>query len=198
MKQSSSPFQWILDEYSETISMEQMRIVCHISKRTARHLLENGLIPCEISPKKTRRFTIKTTEVVYYLKRRELYPNDYLPPENWYGCKVDGKTRSRKRYLSKPMQLKMKAFAPQFLKQYEDVLNLQEIIDITGYSKTFIKKWCDTQTLYHFYMGSLLYVPTVSLLDFILADDFGGILPSSVMWKAFNASKQSTPTISNP
>ncbi len=80
MKQPLSPFQWIIDEYPETMSMEQMRIVCHIAKHTAAHLLQHGLVPCKISPKKTRRYTIKTVDVVYYLKRRELFPEEYSPP----------------------------------------------------------------------------------------------------------------------
>ena len=33
----------------DTFSLENLRVVCHISKRTARYYLRAGLIPCEIS-----------------------------------------------------------------------------------------------------------------------------------------------------
>ena len=37
----------------DTLSLEEFRVVCHISKHTARYYLQSGLIPCEISDKKT-------------------------------------------------------------------------------------------------------------------------------------------------
>ena len=42
----------------DTFSLEDLRVVCHISKRTARYYLRAGLIPCEISEKKTHCYTI--------------------------------------------------------------------------------------------------------------------------------------------
>ena len=46
----------LLMEYPEVISKEQVYRICHISKRKATWLLENGIIPCKDSGKKTRRF----------------------------------------------------------------------------------------------------------------------------------------------
>lgn len=43
----------------DTFSLEDLRVVCHISKRTARYYLRAGLIPCEISDKKTHCYTIR-------------------------------------------------------------------------------------------------------------------------------------------
>ena len=49
-------FVYLLEIYPETISLEQLFCMCHISKRKARWLLENGVILCEDSGKRTRRF----------------------------------------------------------------------------------------------------------------------------------------------
>lgn len=55
--------------------------MCHISKRTARYLLQAGLVPCVQSGKKTRNYTIKVKDIVRYLNQREIYPEKYkLPP----------------------------------------------------------------------------------------------------------------------
>ncbi len=187
MKTSQSPFQWIVDKYPDTMSMEQMRLVCHISKRTARHLLEHNLVPCIASPKKTRRFTIKTEDVVYYLRRRELFPNDYLPPENWYGCKVKKKIpRTQQRHLSKPMQQRMVAFAPIYIEQYSDVLTVPDVMEITGYGKTAVCNWCSKNLLYSFRITNALHIPKISLLEFIQSEEFGGILPSSDMYTTYH------------
>ena len=52
-------YSFLRDQYPEVITMDQLYRICHISKRKARWLLENGVIPCEDSGKKTRRFKIK-------------------------------------------------------------------------------------------------------------------------------------------
>ncbi len=49
-------YDYLREQYPETISMDQLYCMCHISKRKARWLLENGVILCEDSGKRTRRF----------------------------------------------------------------------------------------------------------------------------------------------
>ena len=45
-------YQKLLDEYPEVVTKEQLRKICHISKRKATWLLENGYIPCTDTSKK--------------------------------------------------------------------------------------------------------------------------------------------------
>ena len=42
----ASKYSYLLKQYPETVQKEQFRIMCHISKRTARYLLQAGLVPC--------------------------------------------------------------------------------------------------------------------------------------------------------
>lgn len=51
-----SKYRYLLNQYPETVQKEQFRIICHISKRTARYLLQSGLVPCVQSGKKTRNY----------------------------------------------------------------------------------------------------------------------------------------------
>lgn len=48
-----------LKKHPNVMNKEQMRIVCHISKRTALYLLRFGLIPNETTRKLTRCYKIK-------------------------------------------------------------------------------------------------------------------------------------------
>lgn len=50
----------IIENYPNTITLDQFYRICHISKRKAKWLLENGIVPCQDSGKKTRRFKIQT------------------------------------------------------------------------------------------------------------------------------------------
>ena len=67
----------LLMEYPEVISKEQVYRICHISKRKATWLLENGIIPCKDSGKKTRRFQVRTIDVPC----RPLIYCPYSPPD---------------------------------------------------------------------------------------------------------------------
>lgn len=79
-----SKYRYLLNQYPETVQKEQFRIICHISKRTARYLLQSGLVPCVQSGKKTRNYTIKMKDIVRYLERREIHPEKYkLPPGSY-------------------------------------------------------------------------------------------------------------------
>ena len=77
-----SKYRYLLNQYPETVQKEQFRIICHISKRTARYLLQSGLVPCVQSGKKTRNYTIKMKDIVRYLERREIHPEKYKLPRS--------------------------------------------------------------------------------------------------------------------
>src|SRR5574344_1016300 len=79
--------------FSRTMSKDQFYQVAHISKATALYLLQSGLVPCKDSGKKTRRYTIKTTDVIAYLQDRILYPAKYAAPDGWYIGRSNGKVR---------------------------------------------------------------------------------------------------------
>ena len=76
------------------MTKNQMYKVCHISKKTCLFLLENGLVPCIDSGKKTRRFKIETNAVIHYLEDRDLRPELYKPPEGFYKKKSSGLDRA--------------------------------------------------------------------------------------------------------
>ena len=68
----------ILKDCPETLSLEQFRAVVHISKRKAKWLLENGVIPCEDSGKQTRRFQIQRSDVEEFLRRWDTGELDFV------------------------------------------------------------------------------------------------------------------------
>ena len=70
----------LLGEYPEVVTKEQLWKICHISKRKATWLLENGYIPCTDTGKQTRRFKIKMNDIIRYLEDREKHPEIYLAP----------------------------------------------------------------------------------------------------------------------
>ena len=82
----SYDFAKIKETYPEKIGLEQMRVICHISKKTARYLLKSGLVPCIDTGKKTRQYIINTKDVIAYLKKRQSSPQRYTPPTGYYSA----------------------------------------------------------------------------------------------------------------
>ena len=64
MKKRRKAYDEIRKQYPETISKDQFYRIAHISKATALYLLQSGLVPCIDSGKKTRRYTIRTEDVI--------------------------------------------------------------------------------------------------------------------------------------
>lgn len=82
----STDYSALLLEYPAVISKDQLYRICHISKRKATWLLENGIIPCRDSGKKTRRFQIYTADVVNYLITLENEPQKVAIPVGIFTC----------------------------------------------------------------------------------------------------------------
>ena len=97
MTETEKKYDAIRRAYPETISKEQFYRIAHISKATALHLLQNGLVPCKDTGKKTRRYTIRTDDVITYLIDREIHPEKYGAPDHWYRDR-SGYRRSRNTF----------------------------------------------------------------------------------------------------
>ena len=97
MTETEKKYDAIRRAYPETISKDQFYRIAHISKATALHLLQNGLVPCKDTGKKTRRYTIRTDDVITYLIDREIHPEKYGAPDHWYRDR-SGYRRSRNTF----------------------------------------------------------------------------------------------------
>ena len=66
------------------MAVTRIMAIAHISKATALHLLHHGLVPCKDTGKKTRRYTIRTDDVIFYMIDRQIHPEIYRAPDKWY------------------------------------------------------------------------------------------------------------------
>ena len=175
---------------SDTLSLEEFRVVCHISKRTARYYLQSGLIPCEISDKKTHCYTIKKQDLLNALKEYQKQPCKFAIPKELNDEK-------RQRQLQLEMQVEQKIqyinclsdkdlLSPTLKKYYEkklevclDLLNSTEIMRITGYSQKAIHRWCGQRKLHCIKRHPRILVPKKNLLLFLASKEYNSILRKS-------------------
>lgn len=153
-----------LQGYPSYISKEQLCKICHISKRTALRLLEDGSIPCKSNGKQTRKYQIALADVEAFLLKRQarIKPN---PREA--------------RNVYRPMSAEMKSLLPHvvtdWLEPYPDVLSVDEVVQITGYGSSSVVKWCKKEDLQHYCIGRKFFVPKTWLQEFMLSERFWGI-----------------------
>ena len=176
----------ILEQYPEYITKDQMYRICHISKKTCLFLLESGLVSNIDSGKKTRRFKIKTMDVIQYLHDRDDYPELYKAPDGFYmrdGCK---KAPSLEDVFTKEDLTSMRQYYEMLLKDYPDVLNVRQVAQFTGYGDSSVAKWCSKQELKNFFIRQKFQIPKEYLLDFLVSRYFIGIAVKSEKHKKFN------------
>jgi len=178
--------QEILAEYPEYITKEQMYRICHISKKTCLFLLRSGLVPNIDSGKKTRRFKIKTTDVIQYLSERDDYPELYKAPDGFYksdGCK---KAPSFNKVFTKDDLVIMRQYYENRLADYPEVMSIEQVAEFTGYCKTSVRVWCNKQELKCFCIRKKFQISKECLLDFLVSKYFIGIAVKSTNHQEFN------------
>lgn len=130
-------YEYLREQYPEIISKDQLYRICHISKRKARWLLENGIIPCEDSGKQTRRFHIRLEDVITFLEQRDAGLLQEAIPSGIFS--------SGGRALEQPRQiLDSGALAAFLLERWADapeVLTVAQTASLCGYGPSTINRW---------------------------------------------------------
>ena len=176
MIESMKYYEAIRSEYPETISKDQFYRIAHISKATALHLLQSGLVPCKDSGKKTRRYTIRTDDVILYMIDRELHPEVYRAPDLWYQGR-SGHYNSRVTFRNELTRLSeddRDAFRKHIEHELEDYGDLMTVIEVTeaiGYCDTSLHRWCSTKKLKAFSISGRYLIPKISLVDFLVSQN---------------------------
>ena len=163
----------IMERFPVSMSKENFYKVAHISKRTAEYLLKTGAVPCVYSGKKTRCFTIRTADVLHYLSQRELEPERYAVPSEWYWRESRGKepppTLSDK--LSEIADTDgpvFRNFIEARFATYDDLLSVKDVSEVTGYCTNHINNLCRRSVITAFQIRRKYYIPKVTLIDYLV------------------------------
>lgn len=161
------------NEVPDILTKEQFYKLCHISKKTARFLLESGKVPCTNSGKKTRCYRIRKTDAMAYLQDREICPENYKAIPGWYieGCKSTGKPIQLDEIPPELLKY-LPAYYTELLEHESDVMTTDDISRFTGYSKCAVNGWVKRGHLRAFQRGSSNLVPKVFLVEFFCSKAF--------------------------
>ena len=168
------------DEIPDIITKDQLYRICHISKSTARYLLQSGKIPCYYTGKQTRCYKIKKEDVIAYLEDRKIFPEAYSAPKGWYKGYYEIKMEVN---LPDEILEDMQEYYTYLLSKYKDVLTVSEACKITGYAKTSINNWCGNGHLKAFKRGNANCIPKVYFVEFLCSSYWIRSVMSRIMRK---------------
>lgn len=157
----------ILRSYPPVITLEQLYQICHISKRKAKWLLETGRIPCQDSGKKTRRFKIRTEDVVAYLIDKASNTEKYRAPVGMFNS-------SKNSRLLQDVNMQTRRFAvdannyhihiSNLWRDLPDVLTVSDIQECTGLNRAKIAQWINNSDIEGIVMYAKYIVTKESLI----------------------------------
>jgi hypothetical protein len=122
-------------KYPEYLSLDQFYRICRIAKRSARYLVEHGIVPAVDTGRKTWRYQIHINDVITYLRRREQW-GSMIPPGAVSSRPLRPENpRTSFSTLVKPgHEMEVYHYFEQLYANHSDVLNTQEIVAMTGLS----------------------------------------------------------------
>ena len=135
-------YERLLKDYPAVMSLDQMRIVCHISKKTARLLLQNGYILHTNTGKKTHTYLIAKSAIINYLTERENAP------------KKNSKTKTH-------------SFIFSTLEKYPDVLDIYQAAAMAGVTIKTVNAWARKNHFESFIRNNAYHIPKISLVEYL-------------------------------
>lgn len=149
--------------YQDTIiTLEDMYKILHISKRKAKYILDNGIIPCVDTKKKTHRYLIKKNDVTDFLEKGIVF--DY--PNGLFSSGCNSKKTAQNILTVIDSNIAKKWYTKNLAKE-KDILFMNDVKRLTGFSNEAIRKWIVDGDLFAIKNGCQMVVPKISLIEWM-------------------------------
>jgi excisionase family DNA binding protein len=191
------------DRYGDLLSLDELSRICKIAKRSARYLVEHGIIPAIDTGKKTWRYQITIDDVISYLRLRDKW-GSMIPPGAVTSRNKSRKniTSSRKSFSQMVTQGQEWEIAEYFKFIYTDcadILTTVDIAEMTGLNRSTVMKLAKSGHIKSLADKPKYLIPKQYLLEFVVtrryieaktnSQLFTKILGGFEIWKATKSSR---------
>ncbi len=151
---------------NEKLYAEEVCRILHISKRKCVWMLQNGMIPCKDTGKKTHRYIVLRTDLDAYIKDSTEHPEKFFI----HGTFSSKKPRKREpdKYFLYPQQIP-EDFRPWLDDQWydlPDVVTPKDGETILGYEHESVRRWINRGWLKITKAHNFEIIPREWLIDF--------------------------------
>ena len=172
----------IRSNYPETLNLENIRCILRISKRKTAWMLQNGIIKCEISEKKTKQYTVRMDDLFEYLDKVEQADPSVKIPIGRFSAKKPkvesvGETSIHPILYNRPPE-DFRLWLEDEWYAEPDLLSSTDVSRITGYAKTSVNRWMEKKTLRTVKTQSGVITTKTWLVDFYCEHAYGIVMKS--------------------
>ncbi len=167
----------------EIISLEQLYKMLHISKRKAAWMLQNGIIPCEIRNTPTHKYSIRKEAVLAYIARSEHEKRSEIPVGIFNAKKTNNPRRTESQdsdcggyfddthyKLRGKERAQFKEMLEDLLSAVPDTLTVDEVVELTGYSRKTILRYAQRKYIYAVNIMGKYYISKQSIINYLATD----------------------------
>ena len=157
--------------YPDTLTLENVRQILHISKRKCAWMLQNGVIKCEISEKKTKQYKIKIDDLIEYLGKVKSGEPSVAVPVGLFNAKKPTEKKPRNKSIATPTRPKKPTMAFRVWltdkwSNESEMLLTSDISRLTGYTQQTVQRWIKEERLRAVWAKDKLVVAKDWLIDF--------------------------------
>lgn len=146
----------------EIITKEQLYKLLHISKRKAKWMLDEDIIPCQNRGTKTHTYLIRMEDVRIYLARPDAERQRELPTGQFNAHSV----KSRRKCENLPQMELREGETDDYMLCLEeewavlpDDLSVAQVVSLTGICEKRILRWLQTGELFAVRFGGRYHIP---------------------------------------
>lgn len=160
------------------ICLEELCKLCHISKRKAKWLLENEIIPCVRSGNKRHRYKIKLSDAMAFQKDQESDCVIYTYPKGQFSSKRKRESscaayirRMASIVRTEKGQTALRNFYQKEFAKAPDCLYARDVVALTGFSISSVRAWITAGELKAYSYG-VHRIPKEYLIDFVCSSRY--------------------------
>ncbi len=147
----------------ETISLDELRIMVHMSKRRVAYLLNSGLIPCEIRQRATHRYVIRRADAEQFAKDYMTHPEKYQVSGG-----VFSSVRSETALLTVDPE-RFRAYLKVQWREMSDILIAPDVEALIGYNQNTIRRWMKEERLSSVWLSDDRITTALWLIDLLVS-----------------------------
>jgi len=168
--------------YPKYVSKEQLYVICRISKRSAKYLLDNGIIPCEDTGKKTRRYRVALKDIIAYLKKRDntgktLIPHGEVSSKN---KKASSPRTSYAQAILLGQEDEVRRYFEYIFSDFPDVLSSYDVSEMTGLAYATVQRLLKSGSIRSWFVDTKYMIPKAYMLDFLGSHKFLSMKSNSI------------------
>ena len=153
--------------------------------------IQFNLIPHTCTGKKTRCYAIKKSDVIAFMNDREVNPEKYIAPKNWYkyGSEMVRPYKIRIHPPCAKDEKKLRRYYESKLAALPDVMDVAAAVDFTGYNRRTVCQWIRVGKLKALALLQKYMIPKCYLIDWLCSDDYNNTNRKSrrhidMLWEA--------------